>query len=261
VLGGTDGDDFMYAPKDGAGYLGGHDFGWNLRRLMTNAGFYVVRDRDRAYGALTEWAERYAAALKNSFLVWHNNFYPYYLKIELALWLKHHVLPNYVRSPNIFGIYDVMREREVIFMSPLAHLARKQAESGRLRKLYLNYSVPPFSLRALDAWISTWPNRPHEDWSQTFARLCESVESAYAVAPFEVFIASCGCYGLPICNYVRQRFGCRVLYIGNLSHVLFGIRQAATRDFMNGRVDVAMWLDSDLSRFPNVDRIDGGRYL
>ncbi len=261
VLGRIDEDSFMYAPKDVTGYLGGHDFGWNLRRLMTNAGFYVMRNPDRARGALTDWAERYAAALKNSYLVWNNNFYPYFLKIELAFWIQSRILPRYVRAPNVFAIYEALRAREVVFMSPLAHLAREQVESGRLHKLYLDYEVPPFSLRALDAWISTWPNKPHGDWSETFARLCDSVESAYAAAPFEIFIASCGCYGLPICDYVRTRFGCRVLYIGNFSHVLFGIRQAATRDFLNDRVNAAMWLDSDLGCYPNMDRIDGGRYL
>jgi len=261
ILGGIDNDDFMYAEKAAAGYLGGHDFSWNLRRLMTNAGFYVMRSPGQAHRVLVEWAERYAEALKNNCLVWHNNFYPYYLKIELTLWLKFGVLPNYVRVPSVFGIYDAMRGREVVFMSPMAHLAREQLDSGRLQKLYLDYEVPPFSLRALGAWISTWPNRPHGDWSETFGRLCESVEATYAASPFELFIASCGCYGLPICNYVRERFGCRILYIGNFSHVLFGIRQATTREFMIGRINAGMWLDGDLGRYPNVDRIDGGRYL
>jgi hypothetical protein len=256
-----DREEAMYAPSRAASYLDGDDFDWNLRRLMTNAGFYASTASGTAGKALEKWAEAYVSALGDSHLVWHNDFSPYYLKIQRALWLRSGKMPTYVAAPNVFTIYDNIRGRAVLFLSPLAHLVRAQVDSGRLWNLYLDYKIPEFSLRALDAWISTWPNRPHSDWTETFEQLCESVDYAHAKKPFEVFIASCGCYGLPICDYVRRRYGCSVLYIGNFAHVLFGIRQRATRDYLSGRVNSEMWMDSDLRRFPNVERIDGGRYV
>jgi hypothetical protein len=130
-----------------------------------------------------------------------------------------------------------------------------------LRKLYKNFDVPEFALRAIPAWISIWPNRPHDDWTCTFERMCEALDAEYGKRPFDTFVASCGCYGLPICDYARVEHGCRVLYLGNYSHAFFGVMQNATRDFMKGHLNPEMWVQSDLARFPNLARIEHGRYV
>jgi hypothetical protein len=234
-----------------------NNFDFNLRRLITNAGFYVEDEPESAWSTFEEWANRYIGALRNSHLFWHNPHAVYYLRIQHKLFEQYGYVPRYVQMPNRFQIYDNIGGKDVLFVSPLAHIVNEQVLAGRIKKLYKNYEVPDFTLRAVPAWVSTWPNRPHGDWFETFRRMCESVEAAYREKPFEVFIAACGCYGLPICDFARSQFGCSTLYIGHAAHGLFGLFPVAA----NQKINPEMWAEGDLGRHANVDKIDGGRYI
>lgn len=234
-----------------------NDIDFNIRRLMTNAGFYLRGDSASAWDTLKEWVERYISALRHSHLSWHNEHSLHYLKIQKALNAIYGVVPQYVQTPNRKRIYKNIAGRDVLFVSPLAHIVNKQVELGRLGELYKNYEVPHFSLRAIPAWVSTWPNRPHADWSETFRRMCDSVDTAYRERPFDVFMSACGCYGLPISDYVRSRYRCSTLYIGHRAHTLFGLFPGQSDTSINRK----MWERGDLSRYQNMDRIDRGRYI
>jgi len=184
----------------------------------------------------------------------------YYWKIQRNLHERFGVVPRYISPTGVYDFYESVQNKEVLFASPLAQLVREQAASGRLQKLYKDFEVPLFSVRTVQAWISTWPNRPHSSWSDTFGRLCEAIEQEYRAKPFEVFVASCGCYGLPLCDFVRNRYGCSVLYIGHFSHVAFGV--GCESRWANARTpNPENWVHSDLGRYPNMDRIDRGRYV
>jgi hypothetical protein len=159
--------------------------------------------------------------------------------------------------PDRHQIYDSLAGKDVLFVSPLAHIVNGQVSSGRLKGLYRNYELPPFSLRAVPAWISTWPNRPHENWRETFRRMCDAVDAAHRERPFDVFIASCGCYGLPISDFARSQYGCSTLYIGHAAHTLFGLFPNPS----NQAINPEMWAEGDLDRYTNVAKIDGGRYV
>jgi hypothetical protein len=246
----------MYATSNASGNLMHDDPDWNIRRLMTNAGFYMGSEPDRAWESLEDWARRYISAVCNSHLSWSNTKSLFFQRTQRALNEKSRFVPKYVESPGVRRIYDNIKGREVLFVSPLAHIVNEQASSGRLWKLYKDYEVPSFSVRAIPAWISTWPNRPHSDWSETFARMRESVHAAYNERPFDVFISACGCYGLPISDFVRTQYGCSTLYIGHQTHKLFGILPVSS-----DRINVEMWAKSDLGKYANMDRIDRGRYL
>ncbi len=252
----------MYAEtKAPHGDLSTTDPEWNLRRLMTNSGFYFEGNLASAWETLEEWANRYISALQHSHLIWHGKHARYYWKIQRNLHERFGVVPRYIRQPGVYDFYESVQNKEVLFASPLAQLVREQAASGRLQKLYKDFEVPLFSVRTVQAWISTWPNRPHSSWSDTFGRLCEAIEQEYRAKPFEVFVASCGCYGLPLCDFVRNRYGCSVLYIGHFSHVAFGVGVRVALGPMRARPNPENWVHSDLGRYPNMDRIDRGRYV
>jgi hypothetical protein len=126
----------MYAPSRASNHFAADDPEWNLRRLMTESGFYVGNDPVRAWEALENWAARYLATLRSSHLVWHNEHFPYFLRSQCALAGQSGTLPDYVNLPSAARIYEQLRGKHVLFLSPLAHLAEAQAASGRLRQLY-----------------------------------------------------------------------------------------------------------------------------
>ena len=261
VMGMVDNEAAMYTAGRSSNFLAADDLEWNIRTLMTNAGFYVAGRPEVAARVLEDWAVRYIRALRSAGLATFPQAYPFYFGIQRLIWQQHREAPRYVQHPNVFEVYAQIVGARILFMSPLAHVVSGQVKSGQIRKLYKDYVVPDFTLETVPAWVSTWPNRPHEDWSETFREMCSRVDTAYGEQSFDIFISSCGCYGLPLSEYVRQRHGCAVIYLGNISNAYFGVKQTATRDFMKGRTNPEAWAEGDLSRFQNVDRIDGGRYV
>jgi hypothetical protein len=251
----------MYAKPVRKHYLATEDYAWNIRKLMTNAGFYAQPDVSAAWSALVDWAERYLSAMRYSYLAAYAGALPFSFAIMRMVWERFGEELGTVRNPTAFEVYPALEGQDVVFMSPLAEQVARQVESGNISRLFTNYQIPDFTLRTLPAWISTWPNRPHNDWSETFSRMCDSVDASYRQRPFDIFIASCGCYGLPICDYARSTYGCKTLYLGNIMHAFFGVRQKSTAGFARGNVDPDAWIDGDLSRYANLDRIDGGRYI
>jgi hypothetical protein len=261
VTGMLDDETAMYLAGRPSNFLAADDMEWNIRTLMTNAGFYVAKRPEAAARVLEDWASRYISALRSAGLATFPPAYPFYFSIQRLIWEQHQEAPHYVQHPNVFEVYNQLAGARILFMSPLAHVVAEQVKSGQIRRLYKDYVVPDFTLETVPSWVSTWPNCPHSDWSETFRQMCNSVDAAYSDNPFDVFMSSCGCYGLPLSEYVRRRYGCAVIYLGNISNAYFGVRQTATRDFMKGQANPEAWAEGDLRRFPNVDRIDGGRYV
>jgi hypothetical protein len=256
-----DNESAMYAPGFRAHHLDSSDYDWNLRRMMTNAGFYTQRDVNSAWTSLVDWAECYLSAMRNNYLAAYSGALPFALGTMRIIWERYGERARHVQHPNAFEVYPVLEGQNIMFMSPMAELVSDQVDSGRIGRLFTHYQVPPFVVRTLPAWVSIWPNRPHADWSDTFARMRESLDAAYRQQPFDIFMASCGCYGLPICEYARSTFGCKTLYLGNIVHAFFGIRQSSSSTFAQGKVNEDAWIAGNLGKFTNMSRIDGGRYV
>lgn len=257
----ADDADRMYQRSQASHYLATDDIDWNLRRLMTNAGFYAPNEPGAAWKVLADWCERYLQALQSSTLSAYQAAYPFYFVIQRILWEASGHIPRYVRTPQVAEVYQMFAGKRVLFLSPLAEQAEQQVKSGRLKRIFTRFELPEFSFRSLTAWMSTWPNRPHTSWSDTFARLCAAIDSIFREEEVDIFLASCGCYGLPICHYVRTQHGCRTLYLGNLAHAFFGIRQRGQSSAWRRGGDSSLWIEGDLAKYRNVERIDRGRYL
>ena len=93
-------------------------------------------------------------------------------------------------------------------------------------------------------------------------QLLEQIERSYKQKPFSVFTAACGCYGLPLCDAVKQRYGVSCVYIGNLMHAYFGLVQRTTAKWRAAHRIEENWRQSQaLEGIPGIDRIENGRYL
>ncbi len=84
----------MYTNVSRLGKLTHDDTDFNLRRLMTNAGFYISDVAGTAWDTLTDWAQRYIGALSNSRLFWHKTHGFHYLRIQRALHERHGAVPE-----------------------------------------------------------------------------------------------------------------------------------------------------------------------
>jgi hypothetical protein len=261
VMQSVDDEAAMYAPGRQKNHLSGDDIHRNIRKLITNAGFYAGGSHVDVWNGFVHWAEAYKGGLKASALASYPPAYPFYFKTQRLNWESDGAQANYVAHPNAFEFYEMLAGKRVLFVSPLAHLASEQVTSGRIRRLYKDYETPEFNVVGLAAPLSTWPNRPDKDWLTSYNRMCATVDEQCAAQSFDVFVASCGCYGVPVCSYVAQKHSLPCLYLGNITNNYFGILQNATLGVYSERRNEEMWVKSDLGRYANVAQIDGGRYV
>lgn len=255
-----DSEELMYAPGAASNFLAADDVAWNVRMLMTNAGFYSEPDADSMWKSLSEWCQAYWEALAAAHWIEVPTAYPFAYSIQSELLARRGKTPRYFRFPQPFDLYGFFADKRVCVASPLAGDIVDQYESGRLFDLFLPRSIPRFSVCAVEAPVSTYPNRPGSSWSESFAALCRAVDEQFRTDPPDVFLAACGCYGLPICEYARKRHGAASIYLGNVTHAYFGILQQSSMDFHADKRYQPAWIARSLGHLKNVHRIDNGRY-
>lgn len=258
VCASLDSEKYMYSEAKREHWLSSSDIEFNIRKLMTNAGFYSAQEDD---GSLEAWCTAYYNALKNSTTLFpYPNCYPNFFIIQDKLFSEQKFV-RYDSFPAANKFYEMLAEENILFVTPFASLINESYTSGRIFNLYKDINIPQFEILALPAYVSTYPNRPHNSWLETFEYLKEQIDNAFKQKTFTLFFASAGCYGMPLADYVYSTYGCPCVYFGNQINTMFGIRQACSDNFMKSQRITENWLDSDLGSILNVDRIDGGRYV
>lgn len=229
---------------------------------MANAGFYFDRySLKRAKIDLEVWCEKYLASMLRGYVISAPVATPFLLGTQAALWRLRKKKLSICRYPETQEIYSLLSGSRVFVVSPMANIINSQMASGNIYRLFKDYDVPHFTANSIAAPVSVWPNRPSTGWQKSFNILCNQVDKGIEKMNADLFIASCGCYGLPVCDYVSTKYGIRSLYIGNAIHSFFGIRQSSTSGFMAGRRNEEFWMNNDLKNFKSLGLIDGGRYI
>jgi len=245
-------DSWWYKPIDGSE---------NIRRLHTNAGFYA--SSHAPLESLQRWSQSTLRAILSSPVLFGNNsitemFWP----IAQQLFSRTGKIPELVQWPGEQAFYDFIAGEELLFVSPLAGDVEIHHRTGLAFNLFNDIKIQPYGLRCLEAPMSIYPNRPDRGFEESFERCLIQIDRLYRQKPFTIFTASCGAYGLPLCEAVKQRYGVSCFYIGNLMHAYFGILQRTTIDWRkNSRIKENWITSSALNGIVGIDRIEGGRYM
>ena len=245
-------DHWWFDPSDGSE---------NLRRLHTNAGFYA--NSHAPVESLRRWSQGTLRALMGGPVLFGNSsitqmFWP----VAQTLLEQTGTMPELVQWPGEQAFYDAIADQEVLFVTPFARDVEAHHRTGKAFQLYNDIRIRPYGLRCLEAPVSVYPNRPGRGFEESLNQLLEQIERSYKQKPFSVFTAACGCYGLPLCEAVKQRYGVTCLYIGNLMHAYFGLVQRTTANWRAEQRIGENWHQSQaLDGIPGVNRIEDGRYL
>ncbi len=251
-------EEYMYSDAKREHWLSSSDIDFNIRKLMTNAGFYASEEDD---GSIEAWCNAYYNALKNSTALFpYPNAYPNFFTIQDKL-LSGQKYIKYDAFPTVKQFYEMLEGENILFVTPFASSINELYTSGRIFNLYKNITIPEFNITALSAYLSTYPNRPHDSWLKTFEYLKKEIDEVFKIKKITLFFASAGCYGMPLADYVYTTYGCPCVYFGNQINTMFGISQACSNDFMKHQRLTENWMDSDLGSVLNVDKIDAGRYI
>lgn len=256
--------EFMYQTmrQDASKWLSSGDIDFNLRALMTNAGFYLSERFDSALDDLEQWKTAYLAGILKGRLLSVPPAYPWFFGFSRRIQesLLNSYVPEYLHFPSSERFFDMLKGKNVLILSPLKSQIDRMIEEGRLEKLYKNFKITDINFITIEAPISTYPNRPGTGWMDSFAKLKLDIDNQFKNIKFDFFTASCGCYGIPICEYVYSEHSCTALYYGNWLNTLLGIRQKCSLDFIS-EINEEFRIDGDLARYKNIEKIDDGRYL
>lgn len=234
-----------------------HEF--NVRALMTNAGFYLDTS-PAATNQAAKWAKKYYEAIKASHHRYDTSIaFPWYLKIEEKLTDSGDLTP-WSAYPSAKTVYSNIAGKRILLITPFADSIYELYGSGKIFHLYKSFELPVFTLKTLPTPLSTWPNRPGRSWQDSYQQLVTQCVNAIQTEGSDLVLASCGCYGLPLVHEIHAVTGVAAVYIGNFINTLFGVLQKSSKDFMAKDRNEENWAKSHLGSIPNMDRIDKGRY-
>lgn len=228
----------------------------NIFRLNTNAGWYSTPDY--ASESFEKWAHIYFQGVKSG-----NLFSGQMGGFLRAIPYLDGNLP--VASIDQTSILSVMSEKRVLVVSPMADLVRSQFESRNVERLWAHWRIgPPNALEAIPAPVSVFPLMPDVSWLHSFDNLSQYIIQAIDEFAPEFFIASCGCYAIPLANFVHSNFkNITCVAPGHITHALFGVLTKAevkTRFYTSTKYTNS-WTVGNLSDYyPEVTELDRGRY-
>jgi len=233
-----------------------------LYTLMTNAGFYVT-NKQHSFSILEDFCERYIRAISNSdYLQRCDGCFKLdnIISMEYSLGWKNKYFSIDFRK----DIYKLIENKVILVVSPFVKKIQEQYSSGNMFKLYNDMEIPQFKIHTVYTPITVYGNPINESWKDTFEKTCINIKNEIEInKDIDIVIPSCGCYGIPICDYVYTELDTSAFYVGNLSHIIYGILQNTTDESVPPSVrDEGYWVKNDnIHNIKNLDKIDGGRYI
>ncbi len=184
------------------------------RMMYANAGFYGDEDD------LKKWKREYINAIIGSDIlldVYTCDSFKITSSLLLQLGIYKNTVPYYEEDLKFWlNILKDLGDQEVCIVSYFADDMKKQEE--HLSKIHNTNLHNKFS------YIKTWntteeEDKPHENYFDTLDILKRKIDKCKA----KYFLLSCGCYGLPLCNYIKKKKK-NAMYVGGQLQLLFGLK-------------------------------------
>ncbi|MCT4363590.1 MAG: hypothetical protein N3Z29_01630 [Synechococcaceae cyanobacterium MAG-AL1] len=215
----------------------------SLRRLHAQGGFYA--SSHAPLESFQVWTQRTLGGLMAGAL-WCDSAHTLglFLPVAQSLAVQGGRPPQLHRPPDPLEIYSLMGGREVLYVGPHTEQVAEQHRSGRCFELFNDLAVEAFGLRVLTPPRSRHPHRPGLGFEQSLEGLLLEVEQLYRQRPFELLLADCGAYRLPLLWATRQRFGVRGLSSGLPMARLFGVEAAGATPWRETRRQADRWCEA-----------------
>tara|TARA_R110000737_G_scaffold10176_1_gene25841 strand:+ start:3358 stop:4206 length:849 start_codon:yes stop_codon:yes gene_type:complete len=190
--------------------------------LDNNAGIYYTNDED-----IKRYNLFYSNALKNSdaLATWTDNVLKeqlYYIEKYKLPKLDYRVIePFYQIENNIIPFTHHLSDKKILIISPFIDSFREQIDKEF--KLYKNTNIflPGQKFIYYKSLNTSAGNRidGHSNWMDTYLQMIKEIKEL----DFDIALVSCGGYGLPICNYIKEHMNKSSIYVGGGLQLLFGV--------------------------------------
>ncbi len=190
--------------------------------LDNNAGIYYKNEAD-----IKRYNTYYSNALKNSdaLATWNDNVLKeqsYFIEKYKLPKLHYQVIePFYQIEKNIIPFTHYLNDKKILIISPFIDSFIEQMD--KQFKLYKNTNIflPKQKFVYYKSLNTSAGNRieGHSNWMHTYLQMIKEIKEL----DFDVALVSCGGYGLPICNYIKEHMNKSSIYVGGGLQLFFGV--------------------------------------
>ena len=186
------------------------------KMMYSNAGFYGDND------ALLSWKKKYMSSIVNADLlmnVYTCNSFTITSKLLMDVGLFKDTIPYWEEDLSFWlDVLDDMADikQEIGIISYFADEMKSQQK--HLDKIHNRKISNKFSYIQT---YNTCGGGPHKDFFETLEIMKKKIDKSTA----DYFLVSCGCYGLLLCDYIKDK-GKNAIYVGGQLQLLFGLKGA-----------------------------------
>jgi len=147
----------------------------------------------------------------------------------------------------------------------------------KIKKIFPHKDLSGINIRFVESYNTIKGNEIHKDYNETFTKLKSKLDNLALVerqgtpsqplverqghkgGTNDIYFVSCGCYGLPLCNYIKSKGG-NSIYVGGLLQMLFGLKGSRweKRPLMNKYYNKHWKYPNKKPK--NLEQVEGGCY-
>ena len=190
--------------------------------LDNNAGIYYRNEAD-----IKRYNVYYSNALKNSdgLATWNDNVLveqKYFIEKFKLPKLNYQVIePFYQIEKNIIPWTHYLNDKKILIISPFIDSFIEQMDKQFKLFKRTNIFLPNQKFVYYKSLNTSAGNRieGHSNWMNTYLQMIKEIKEL----DFDVALVSCGGYGLPICNYIKEHMKKSSIYVGGGLQLFFGV--------------------------------------
>jgi hypothetical protein len=200
----------------------------HIKVLENNAGIYLGGDNEKYQKLVQLYVNNYLNCLKKSDALAYINNISSLSRYQKTICNKLNI-QNKIHSRSIEPFY-VMEQcgvpwtyhllgKKVLIINPFAESMQKQRDNGF--KLFGDKDLFKEGQEIIfyKCYNTSAGNHIHKHWYETFLTMCKEIKEL----EFDIALVSCGGYGLPICNYIKDNLKKSAIYVGGGLQLFFGI--------------------------------------
>ncbi len=186
----------------------------------------------------------------------------FFIKTKNKPGLSYKVLePFYSIMENDIPWTHLLKDKKVLVISPFVLSFMKQLNNNF--RMFKNQDIflPEQRFIFYKSFNTSSHNYLHKNWIETFSIMSSEIETI----DFDIALVSCGGYGMPLCDFIKNKLNKSAIYIGGGMQLLFGVigRRWDTDETIQKIIkenDCVFIRPSEDEIIKNASNVEGGCY-